>query len=441
MEKKIPMEKDYLQASKFVLYPRLPLLDFGAVGQGEKVAPKTFTIDSVAEIDGTIHCDADWVVILPGTFAKGQSEISVRLVTEKLRKGEEYKAQLVVTLSPNAAEFAKMRELSDEKEIVEVRVVVRRYNDEDIAAMETRLTILEQQFAAIRRDNQQLKEQLHQLQQSNTPVIIDQLEKQIHATLERVSERDTDEETANHILPAAKYLAESKNETISRRTILVAQDDSGDFKTLFSALRSAEGGEEILVKAGTYHENNIYLKSGITLKGEGADKTIIISKGQAFLISKVNNVQVGGFRVQGRFTGYYITESQNVTIERNIVINCGTYGIANYGDCKNLSVRNNIITNNLVGIRMNRDSGFIIKNNIILNNSKGIDGYNATWQEIAYNNFYNNNVNCVGCSKNETDISIDPMFVAPEEGDFRLKPSSPCRNAGENRTAIGAAIG
>ena len=411
------------------------MLDFGTVGQGEKVAPKTFTIDSVAETDGTIHCDADWVVVSPDTFTKGKNLVSVRLTTEKLRKGEEYKAQLAVMLSPNSGE------LGYEKEIVEVRVVVRRYNDEDIAAMETRLTVLEQQLAAIRRDNQQLKEQLHQLQQSNSPAIIDQLEKQIHATLEHVSEKNTDEETTHRVLPATKYLAGSKNETVSQRTISVAQDGSGDFITLCSALKSAVGGEEILVEAGTYYEDNIYLKSGITLKGEGADKTVIISEGQAFLISKINDVQVMGFRVQGRFTGFYITESQNVTIENNIVINCGTYGIANYGDCETLLVCNNIITNNLVGIRMSRDSGFVIKNNIILNNSKGIDGYNATWQEIAYNNFYDNNVNCVGCSKNETDISIDPMFVAPEEGDFRLKPSSPCRNAGENRTSIGATIG
>lgn len=425
------MKNNYLQASKFVLHPIAPLLNFGTVGQGERVAAQTFTIDSVADTDGTIRCDADWVIVSPDTFTKGQNTVNVQLATEKLRKGEEYEAQLVVALSPHSGEFGY------EKEMVEVRVAVRRYNDEDIAAMATRLTLAEQQFAAILRQNQQLREQLHQLLRSKTP---NKEEKQIHADLEEVKDLKTDDAAKSNIIRPAKHITEDKDFPSPRPTISVDPDGRGDFTTIRRALDAAEGGEEILVKAGTYHEDNIHLKSGITLKGEGADKTKIISEGQAFLIPHASDVRVTGFRVQGKFIGFYIAESHNVTIERNIIINCDTCGITNYGNCNNLSVRSNVVINNFVGIRMSGDSGFIIKNNIISHNSTGINGDNATWQEIGYNNFYNNKVNCVGCTKSETDISINPMFVAPEEEDFRLKPSSPCINAGENGKTMGAVM-
>jgi len=36
------------------------------------------------------------------------------------------------------------------------------------------------------------------------------------------------------------------------------------------------------------------------------------------------------------------------------------------------------------------------------------------------------------------NISVDPLFVDPEQGDYRLQPGSPCINKGKRRTEMGA---
>ncbi len=104
-------------------------------------------------------------------------------------------------------------------------------------------------------------------------------------------------------------------------------------------------------------------------------------------------------------------------------------------------VVNNTFINNQVGIRVNagvNTSGHSYFNNILIGNSIGLDVDSGsamrypTWVnnlvfggQIAYNGIPNQ----TGLNGN---ISANPLFACFDAGDYRLRPSSPCIDAGNN---------
>ena len=55
----------------------------------------------------------------------------------------------------------------------------------------------------------------------------------------------------------------------------------------------------------------------------------------------------------------------------------------------------------------------------------------ASYLDISYNNVWNNEFNySSGFTGGMGHISENPLFVSPENGNFALQPSSPCRGAG-----------
>jgi len=160
----------------------------------------------------------------------------------------------------------------------------------------------------------------------------------------------------------------------------------------------------------------------------------------------------------GEGSGIHLDEAYDIEIYNNILFNNNKDGIQFYvvphhsqggGDIK---IYNNVIYGNgESGIRIDRVAGEnIIKNNIITNNSQyGINmvnpgsgtytfGYNDVWGNALGN--YNNTAAGTG------DISKDPLFADPDNGDFHLKSragrwngsawvtdneTSPCIDAGD----------
>ncbi|HHF53439.1 MAG TPA: DUF5123 domain-containing protein, partial [candidate division WOR-3 bacterium] len=113
------------------------------------------------------------------------------------------------------------------------------------------------------------------------------------------------------------------------------------------------------------------------------------------------------------------------------------------------NIRNNVIYNNLRdGIKMENENGaLIVANNIIANNGGyGINLISGNLT-ISYNDIWNNTLgNYNGVSAGEGDISVDPLFADPDNGDFHLKSqagrwngsawvndteTSPCIDAGD----------
>jgi pectinesterase len=68
--------------------------------------------------------------------------------------------------------------------------------------------------------------------------------------------------------------------TFGQKEIVVAQDGSGNFKSIQEAINSlsAEAAEQrvIVIKKGTYREKIFLEKNFITLRGENKNETIII---------------------------------------------------------------------------------------------------------------------------------------------------------------------
>lgn len=80
-------------------------------------------------------------------------------------------------------------------------------------------------------------------------------------------------------------------------------------------------------------------------------------------------------------------------------------------------------------------TNLVIANNLIVSNSSGLfriptmsppDGLPV----LAHNTVFNRRDNYQNLAPGETDRQVDPRFVDPEAGDYRLRPDSPCLDAG-----------
>jgi len=153
-----------------------------------------------------------------------------------------------------------------------------------------------------------------------------------------------------------------------------------------------------------------------------------------------NSADVSG----GAFCGCAATIQNNVISRNSAPSGGGLFG-------SNEDIRNNLITDNVA----EKDGGGIsycqgtAENNTIVGNSAGQDGGALAHCGGTIENciIWGNKAptdsqvhesrlpahSCVqGGAYGEGDIADNPQFVAPDNGDFRLSPSSPCIDAGEN---------
>lgn len=86
----------------------------------------------------------------------------------------------------------------------------------------------------------------------------------------------------------------------------------------------------------------------------------------------------------------------------------------------------NFVYDSFMGISCNNNSSMIIKNNIVANSDYGFAGPSI----YDYNLVWNNGSDYVDTSAGPHDISADPLFLDPVNGDFRLQAGSPAINAG-----------
>lgn len=111
------------------------------------------------------------------------------------------------------------------------------------------------------------------------------------------------------------------------RTWIVDSDTTGidaDFRTISDALYSADNGDTIYVKAGTY-EGGFHIDKPVTLIGEDPQITVIDSGNDRAMVEptvtiSASNVSISGFA----FTGYpqyvfWIQSGSHLTIEGNII--------------------------------------------------------------------------------------------------------------------------
>jgi nitrous oxidase accessory protein len=130
------------------------------------------------------------------------------------------------------------------------------------------------------------------------------------------------------------------------KTIRVGKDSP--FKTIKSAIESAQNWDTVLVYSGTYIEGNIEIKKSITLIGK--DLPILDgSKKYEVLSVKANHVVVKGFKIQ--HSGYASLDDPG--------------GIKVYnGD--HVIIENNLLYDNFFGIYLQYCKNCIVKNNRVI---------------------------------------------------------------------------
>jgi parallel beta-helix repeat protein len=279
--------------------------------------------------------------------------------------------------------------------------------------------------------------------------------------------------------------------TASATTWYVDDDGGADFTHIQDAIDNASAGDTILVYSGTYYEN-IILKDGVKVQGEGADVTSIDGNRKGVVVFMANNSTLHGFRVTGGgldwqiaisrcairsadtiYTGrvnveiaYNIIEDNwsplcasgsDLRFHHNIVVNNqGTVELYTFGSAlieNNIfagnggalelwnfsgSIINNMIVENGNGIELCHGSSPEIKNNVVAGNTyTGINNvpYPLGSPNLSHNDVWNNGVNYRNLLPGPDDISADPMFVDAASGDYHLQVGSPCIDAGTNEGA------
>ncbi len=159
--------------------------------------------------------------------------------------------------------------------------------------------------------------------------------------------------------------------------ITVDDDGSADFNNIQSAINGSQDGDTIIVEPGTYSENILFNNKAVTLTGRDPDdpnvvgSTIItVSSGYSvsFDSNEDSNSVLTGFTITGR--GIYCYGGTSPTISKNVIQDCGNWGIfgqlSTFGVVKAAPViSDNFILRNKGGV--NSCDGPIV-NNVISEN-------------------------------------------------------------------------
>lgn len=178
------------------------------------------------------------------------------------------------------------------------------------------------------------------------------------------------------------------------RTIRVALDGSGDFSSLQEAVDSAQKGDTVWIKAGTYAQDlTIHSKEKVTIVGENVDKVILVGQGQMVGVLHVGkwpygatDIEISGLTINehgghalGIFNGQRITlrqlhvngmvfgqQVQDVRIEDCVIGGSETTGV-HFSDSHALLV-GNVIHGNDYGVNVTGKSSVRLERNVIIKN-------------------------------------------------------------------------
>ena len=220
---------------------------------------------------------------------------------------------------------------------------------------------------------------------------------------------------------------------------------STEYTDISSALAAASDGDVVSVAAGYYEvPDGIDIETdNVTLKGAGADQTILdgLEKAYAVVSVKAKGVTVTGFTLEnGSSHGFYVNESDHGTLSYCVVTGCQDRGMLLGSGKPYAIIDHNTFANNKVStIYSYRDDPRTkFTNNISYDNGRSIvTDSTMSHMTIKYNCFYGGTNDSLPLATSKTNIDEDPVFV-DETGDFHLEDGSPCLGAGKDGSNIGA---
>ena len=140
-----------------------------------------------------------------------------------------------------------------------------------------------------------------------------------------------------------------------------------DYQKIQEAVNSANEGDIVFVKTGTYYENVVVNKT-VSLIGESKDTTVVNGAGSLAVFKVTTDfVTIKNFMIQDGFFGIYVANSGSNTISENNFISCSGRGL--YLEfSENNFIDGNTLYNNKVGILLAWSCNNSLKHNDIANN-------------------------------------------------------------------------
>ncbi len=267
------------------------------------------------------------------------------------------------------------------------------------------------------------------------------------------------------------------------------------FTTIQAAVDAASPGDTVLVPSGTYYET-FHLADGVAVQGAGREETILIGRvlsesvtgaslsrmtieDEVYVTSgalygtssgvfvnggevEISDLEVRWFRwgVLGYqadlvvFDGVRASENQyGIVVQDNrdfTVSNCLVTaniagGIASTGNTSGLIVHNTVVGNafsassdpGAAGIGVFGNDGALVADNVVTSNWAGMSCDETSDASWSHNLVWGNTTDYVNeASAADGDLSVDPEFVASPEGDYHLRASSLCIDAGASTTYV-----
>ncbi len=168
------------------------------------------------------------------------------------------------------------------------------------------------------------------------------------------------------------------------------------------AVNKANPGDTIVVEPGSYHESVSIDKPYITLKGLVENGKRPVLKGEMVLpdgvIASGDHFRMTGFRAQDyKGNGVTVQGAKNVYLADLDIDHAGLYGIypvnctgvvventrttrvadagLYVGQSRDILVRNNVVTESVMGIEIENSENAVVENNLVINNTGGILAY------------------------------------------------------------------
>ena len=256
----------------------------------------------------------------------------------------------------------------------------------------------------------------------------------------------------------------------------------GEYPFVADAVRAARRGDTVQIAAGTIHMSRVGVRFGISVRGAGMGKTILIGSfemgegGSNVTISDltlvrtnrhyaielwegvtIERVEISGFTAAIRTGGgwddetTYVRESRihgnvwgisaeeaHVEIVNNEILHNTKGGIVAQRGVNGTILHNTIVGNGFAGVLEGQAGGIalgpggrsVVRNNIIVGNRFGVNcaGCDVT---LGTNDVWGNTDDYVGNAvAGPDDLSIDPRFYRPGSDDYTLRAGSPCIDAG-----------